>query len=328
VTRWLITGAGGGLGSAVCRELLAAGDSVRGVDLRRPHPAEGLTSRDRFEFRVGDVRQSTLMREALQGTDALLHLAALTIRAASEDPLAALDVNTRSFLDLMEAAVGAEPCPVMVFSSTTTLHNPNPAFLLASTPEAISVTGRLRTPINLYAATKLFNELAAAHWRHQGLQVVAVRLGLVTFPWGGQGLSRQIVDNLVRRPLKGTPALVPCADDYPNWLSPGNAARACISAARAAIDGTAKECYDVVGQQRSMQEAIALARTMFPRVRIDGTPGVGGLDQRGVKSDLDELGINHPDSLEDQLHMLEAEIRAGGSAAVTGRTASNVRLQV
>lgn len=303
---WLVTGAGGGVGGSVCRELLAQGEQVRGLDVRTPHPAEGLTGRRGFDLRIGDVRRSDVVHEAVQGVDAVLHMAALTIQAADADPLAALDVNSRAFVDLMEAAVSSPSHPVVVFASTATLHNPNPTFTLTGSGEPPA--GRAPTPVNFYAATKLFNELAANHWRDKGLAVVALRLGLVTFPWAGQGLTRQIVDGLVRRPVNGESGVVPCADDHPNWLSPKNAAQACIGAARAALAGTARQWYDVLGEQRSMREAIDVARGMFPAVQIEARPGVGGLDQRHLTSDLAELGVAVPDSLEEQLDSLRMSL--------------------
>lgn len=305
MARWLVTGAGGGLGSAVCRALLADGESVRGLDVQRPHPAEGLDHHPGFDFRLGDVRSSETVHAAVRDTDAVLHLAALTIRAADADPLAALDVNSRAFLDLLEAAAHSPSRPVVVFSSTATLHNANPAFALAGAPSGPDEDA---PPVNFYAATKLFNELAAEHWRAKGLGVVAVRLGLVTFPWGGQGLSRSIVDALVRKPLEGRASVVPCADDHPNWLSPDDAARACIGAGRAALAGSARPTYDALGDQRPMREAVDLALAMFPGADISGAPGVGGLDQRGVPSDLPLLGVREPQGLEEQLRALRAAL--------------------
>ncbi len=311
MARWLVTGAAGGLGSAVCRNLLSAGEQVRALDIRSPHPAEGLEGRNNFQLLIGDVRDRQLLRESVKDVDAILHLSALTIQAAETDPLAAFDINSRAFVELMDAASTSVSRPAIVFSSTATLLNPNPDVVLLNAtrnPDAVPKNPSSGTPMNFYAATKLFNEESAWHWRSKGVTVVAVRLGLLTFPLGGQGLSREIVDQLVRRPLAGEPGQVPCADDYPNWLAPVDAAAACINAARLAMRGEAQETYNALGENRSMQEAIELSRAIHPGAHISGQPGIGGLDQRAIISDLPALGVSNPCTLEDHLAYLSRQI--------------------
>lgn len=313
MARWFVTGAAGGLGSAVCRNLLSVGEQVRALDLRPPHPAEGLEVEvsDKYQLLIGDVRDRQLIRETVEDVDAILHLSALTIQAAETDPLAAFDINSRAFVELMDAASTSASRPVIVFASTATLLNPNPDVVLLNAirkPDAVLNTCGSGTPLNFYAATKLFNEQSAWHWRSKGVVVVAVRLGLVTFAWGGQGLSQEIVNQLVRRPLAGESGRVPCGDDYPNWLAPVDAAAACVNAARLAMRGEARETYNVLGENRSMQEAIELSRAIHPGVHISGEPGIGGLDQRAIVSDLPALGVTNACTLEDHLAYLSGQI--------------------
>jgi dTDP-L-rhamnose 4-epimerase len=76
----LVTGGAGFIGSHVADELLAAGYQVRALDnltdqvhlgAGRPAYLDG-----EVELVIGDVRDSTIVRNALQGVDAVVHLAA------------------------------------------------------------------------------------------------------------------------------------------------------------------------------------------------------------------------------------------------------------
>src|SRR5579863_602686 len=77
----LITGGAGFIGSHVAQELLTHGYCVRVLDSLRPqvHGPErrrpDYLSRD-VELIVGDVRDAAAVRHALEGIDAVIHLAA------------------------------------------------------------------------------------------------------------------------------------------------------------------------------------------------------------------------------------------------------------
>ena len=66
--RILVTGGAGFIGSAVCRQLVAAGHEVRVLDL---HPPE-----IDLDALIGDVRAADTVQRALRGVDAVCHLAA------------------------------------------------------------------------------------------------------------------------------------------------------------------------------------------------------------------------------------------------------------
>src|SRR5262245_15862392 len=65
----LVTGSAGRIGQAVVRELRARGRPVRGFDLV---PTPGLD-----DFVVGDLTDSSAVRRAVDGTRAIVHLAAI-----------------------------------------------------------------------------------------------------------------------------------------------------------------------------------------------------------------------------------------------------------
>ncbi|MFL5519107.1 MAG: NAD-dependent epimerase/dehydratase family protein, partial [Gemmatimonadales bacterium] len=77
----LITGGAGFIGSHLADALLARGDRVRALDNLSPQVhGEGAARPDYLdrdvELMVGDVRDAAAVRRALQGIDAVVHLAA------------------------------------------------------------------------------------------------------------------------------------------------------------------------------------------------------------------------------------------------------------
>jgi dTDP-L-rhamnose 4-epimerase len=76
--RVLITGGVGFIGSHIADALLARGDNVRLLDSLDPqvHPAHPSYLNAEAEFVKGDVRDRTVLRQALNGVDAVNHNAA------------------------------------------------------------------------------------------------------------------------------------------------------------------------------------------------------------------------------------------------------------
>ena len=95
MSRILVTGAAGLLGRFVVRELLAHGYAVRGFD-RRAGDAD-------IEWRVADVTDAAAVGAAMEGIDAVLHIAALP-NIWSGDGATIMHVNTQGTWLVFEAA--------------------------------------------------------------------------------------------------------------------------------------------------------------------------------------------------------------------------------
>jgi NADH dehydrogenase len=74
----LVTGAAGMVGIHTCRELSKSGWQIRAL-IRDPAKAAMALGQLPVEFRVGDVRDATTLRSALNGCGAVIHLAAIAI---------------------------------------------------------------------------------------------------------------------------------------------------------------------------------------------------------------------------------------------------------
>ncbi len=163
--RVLVTGAAGHLGEALMRVLPGEGHEARGLDIK-PGP---------FVDLVGSVADPEVVREAVAGTQAILHAATLhKPHVSSHVRQEFVDTNITGTLALLEEAV-REGVEAFVFTSTTS------AFGRALRPAAgepaawitEDVVPRVR---NVYGATKVAAEdLCELVHRDHGLPVLVLR---------------------------------------------------------------------------------------------------------------------------------------------------------
>ncbi|MFI7668814.1 NAD-dependent epimerase/dehydratase family protein [Nocardia sp. NPDC049526] len=115
--RVLVTGAAGYLGTAVVSALTEAGhDAVAMVHAQRPNIAHA------SEIRIADLLDPVALRRAVDGVDAVCHLAGLTrVRESMTDPLRYFGVNTVGTIALLDAMATAE-VPRLVFASTGAIY--------------------------------------------------------------------------------------------------------------------------------------------------------------------------------------------------------------
>lgn len=184
----LVTGAAGFLGFHVCRQLLAEGRDVVGLDNLNSYydPAlkqsrlNILQQNSRFDF----VRTDLADRAAVAALfvkhrfDVVLHLAAQAgVRYSIEQPHAYVDANLVAFANVLEGC-RHHGCRHLVYASSSSVYG-------ANTKLPFSVQDRTDYPVSLYAATKKANELMAHSYSHlYQLPVTGLRFFTVYGPWG------------------------------------------------------------------------------------------------------------------------------------------------
>ncbi len=128
MSRSLVTGAHGFVASHLVAALLERGDEVRVLDRPDPRTADVggprlsaldlLGLRDQVELAEGDLRDADSVSTAVDGCDAVFHLAAQTIvGVARESPLETLEVNVRGAWNVFESCRERDVSRVVFASS-------------------------------------------------------------------------------------------------------------------------------------------------------------------------------------------------------------------
>jgi nucleoside-diphosphate-sugar epimerase len=183
VSRILVTGAAGAIGQPVCRELLARGHSVRGLD-RVPTP--GLD-----DVVVADIDDRALVFEAVRGVDTVVHLAA---EPDDADFPVLVPPNVLGLFHVMDAARQLGVRRVVLASSVQVLGR----WWERERPASVSET----CPNNHYGLTKVWAEhMGEMYARCHGLSVIAARVAfMVRNPAEARRLARgQLFDSYLSR---------------------------------------------------------------------------------------------------------------------------------
>ena len=154
--RILVTGAYGAVGRPVVRALKADGHDVRGFD------------RDAGEFVThrGDLTDAAAVREAVEGVEVVIHLAACPDVADFVTEL--VPANVIGLYHVLEACREAGVKRVSVASTLRVAGRRGPGTAKVED----------RAPRDFYALTKLWaEEMAAMYARRHGMDVLAARIG-------------------------------------------------------------------------------------------------------------------------------------------------------
>ena len=170
MTRYLITGGAGFIGSALVRALLAAGDCrIRIVDnLLTGSEANIEEIRSRIEWDQSDIRDAAAMISAIRGSDIVFHLAAIpSVPRSIKDPVPSHEVNVDGTFNVLRACVDAKVRRVVYAASSSAY---------GDTDVLPKVETMLPRPKSPYAAQKLMGEYYAGVFHACfGLETVALR---------------------------------------------------------------------------------------------------------------------------------------------------------
>lgn len=169
MSKYLVTGIAGFIGSAIARELLARGEQVRGVDNFATGKRENITEiLDRIDFREGDITDLDAMRENCTGIDFVIHQAAIpSVPKSVLDPLGSNRANVDGTLNVLVAARDGKVRRV-VFAASSSAYGDTPT---------LPKHERMRPdPISPYAVAKLASEhYMISFYRCYRLETVCLR---------------------------------------------------------------------------------------------------------------------------------------------------------
>ena len=310
--RVLVTGGSGFIGSHVVDRLQARGHQPRIFDLRPSPHHEGV------ETVLGDLCDPHAVRRALEGCDAVVHLAAIAdVDEVKRDPVEADRVNVRGTHTLLE---GARELGVsrFVYASTIWVYGD------AHGPEAIDEDAPLPHPRHFYTATKIAGEMyATAYNELYGLEYTILRFGI---PYGPRSRPTAVVAAFTAKALSGQPLTI--AGDgtqsrrfvYVEDLADG--------VASALVPNAANRIYNLVGRENTSVRAIARAvRDVVgdvPIVHVEGRAGdLHGGNISGERA-LEELGWEPTTTFDEGVRRYVAGVTA---SAATPRVAAAVSIE-
>src|SRR3954468_19322771 len=191
MSRVLVTGGAGFIGSFVVDRLRAAGHEAVIFDVRpSPHHAPG-----EVPTVIGDVLDYRSLLKAARGCDAIAHLAAAAdVGEVTVDPRAAEELNARGTLHVLEAARELGLARVL-YASTI--------WVYSEAEGEVDEDLALQPPAHLYTATKLAGELyCRSYGELYGLETTILRFGI---PYGPRARPAAVLPAFVCRARWGEP---------------------------------------------------------------------------------------------------------------------------
>jgi UDP-glucose 4-epimerase len=169
MSKTLVTGGAGFIGSNLIDALLEQGASVRVLDDFSTGKMENLSDvlKD-IELIEGDIRDPEVLESSVGNVDTIFHLAAfVSVPRSTEDPDLCFDVNVNGTNKLLSAARKAGVKRVVLASSAAVYGD--------SDQVPLNETAELR-PLSPYASSKQMDEILADIYSNQlDLEVVALR---------------------------------------------------------------------------------------------------------------------------------------------------------
>src|SRR3954454_3424951 len=261
MTRVLVTGGSGFIGSHVVEKLPDAGFDPRIYDLRpSPHHEPGSV-----DTVIGDLFDGDALREAMEDCEAVVHLAAYAdVGIVADQPVDAERTNSRGTIAVLEAARATGTR--VIYGSTIWVYGDSGDGLI--TEEA-----PLGLPNHLYTASKLAGEMYCSSYSElYDVPCTILRFGI---PYGPRARPAAVIPIFVSKALKGEPLTI--AGDgmqtrrfvYVEDLAEGIVA--------GLQKGTADRVYNLAGDETvTIRELGDIVSDLIDDTEIVHTPGRNG----------------------------------------------------
>ena len=169
MSKFLVTGGAGFIGSNIVEELVKLNHKVRVIDNFSTGKRDNLLPFiDQIELIEGDIRSYHIVREAIDGIDFVLHQAALpSVPRSINDPVTTNEVNVTGTLNILDASRESKVKRV-IYASSSSIYGD-----LETLPKTEEM---LPKPLSPYAVAKLAGEkYCQVFTQIYGLETVALR---------------------------------------------------------------------------------------------------------------------------------------------------------
>ena len=203
MSKYLVTGGAGFIGSNIVEELVSRGETVRVLDNLSTGFEEHIAPFiDKIEFQKGDIRKEVDVKKAVSGMDFVIHQAALRSVAKSvEAPVPTNDVNVWGTLNML--LISAEnKIKRFVYASSSSAYGDCAVF-----PQSEKLSP---DPISPYAVSKLAGEHYARMFaKTMGLETVSLRYFNVFGPrQNPESMYSAVIPAFIDRLVKDEPCII------------------------------------------------------------------------------------------------------------------------
>jgi UDP-glucose 4-epimerase len=210
VSRALVTGGAGFIGSHLIERLLERGDHVTALDNLSTGRLENLShvvDHAGFTFVEGSVLDGQLVERLVDQAEVVYHLAAAVgVDWVLRHPLRSLETNIQGTESVLRACADAEGGRRLLLASTSEVYGKNEKDALSEDDDR--VLGSARLARWFYASAKGIDEaFALAYWQERRLPVTVVRLFNTVGP-RQTGRYGMVVPRFVRWALHNEPLRV------------------------------------------------------------------------------------------------------------------------
>lgn len=273
----LVTGGAGYLGSVLVRELLRREHHVRVLDnlLYGNGSLKKVIPNPSFELIQGDIRDMRAVVKSLNKFDAVIHLASIVGKAASNlDPRTTIEINYLATRNIAELCKLYE-VPKFIFASTCTVYGAQPNQMITERSKV--------QPIDLYGETKVRSERAI---REVFEYPTIFRMGTLF------GLSHRMrfdlaINLFIAKALKGEKITVFGGNQTRPFLHVADAAEAFCFALENDLDGT----YNVVWDNLTIMDMAKVVQSYLPTDIETTTEIVDKRDYKVSGEKINRLGF-------------------------------------
>lgn len=266
MSRNLITGGLGFVGSYLARELVGRGEEVVLFDVVAASRLIGDIA-GRVKIIRGDLADWSQVLEAVKSHDiqVIYHAGALLSGSAEGNPQAAYRVNVNGTFHILEAAQLFEVESV-IFCSTDGTYGPG-------IPPVVN-DDVIQTPLSIYGVTKVCCErLGEYYWRRYGVNFRGVRFPSLMGVGRGIGGISAYCSLIVQEPALGRPYRVLLDESTrTSLLYIKDAVQALIALQQAGEPALERRIYNIQGFASSTLELAEMVRRYVPGAEIEFCP--------------------------------------------------------
>lgn len=290
----LITGGTGFIGAYVARRLIQEGKKVITLDTIPSNVINTVLAPkeiSQVKFLTGDVSSFRDVAHAIHANkvDKIIHLASLLHPASNENPPLAIQVNIQGQATILEAARIFDLKKVVWASSVVVFGSRE------SHPHQVLPNDAVHHPVNLYGATKSFDEFLTSHYIDEwGVDALGLRFTVVYGPGRVRGAS-SFVNELIK-PALDQAATVPFGDDVVDWQYVEDIAGLLAKAVN--LPRTKTSVFNTQFDRRSIREAGEYVAKLIPSAQINYQPG-----EFGIAWELDDSALQEEIGFEPEFSM-------------------------